>query len=233
MSALDNVHESPHFGEETRRSRRAVLAHAGALSLVAAGAGIASAGAQNATPAATPMASTGATEIPSDEATADQLALAKQQGDAYGQALAAMAQIATVQTKSAGDFTVALVAEKAEGLYMLQGGQLQWTEPGDNNAHLEVGPRDAGDGRFVPGLDISLTLTTSTGEQVGQETMPLIWHPWLYHYGKNWKVPGDGTYHATVTIQPFSGDRHDQTNGKRYAEPVTVEFDIPITTGQK
>ena len=191
------------------------------------------AAAQDATPAATPMASPAAPEVPSDEATADQLALARRQGDAYGQALDAMAQQAAVQTVSAGDFAISLIAEKAEGLYMMQNGQLQWTEPGENNAHLEVAPRDAGDGRFVPGLNMTLALMAPDGTNVGEEAMPLVWHPWLFHYGKNWKVPADGTYHATVTIQPFSHDRHDQDNGQRYAEPVQADFDIEITTGQK
>jgi hypothetical protein len=233
MSSPDDTRDPLTVHGTARRSRRRVLVDAGALSLVAAGVGVASAAAQDATPASTPLSSPGAPEVPSDEATADQLVLAKQQGDAYGQALDAMAQIATVQTMNAGDLVVSLVAEKAEGLYMLQNGQLQWTEPGENNAHLEVAPRDAGDGRFVPGLNITLALRAPDGTEVGEEDMPLVWHPWLFHYGKNWTVPADGTYHATVMIQPFSGDRHDRDNGQRYAEPVQAEFDIEITTGQK
>lgn len=229
MSNLDALGPSFSVGDTGRLSRRRVLTNAGALSIVAAGLSTSVVAAQNATPSASPVAP----EVPSDEATADQLLLAKQQGDAYGQALAAMANQATVVTKSAGDFEISLVAEKAEGLYVLQGSKLQWTDPGENNIHLEVAPRDAGDGRFVPGLDIALTLKTSAGDNVGQETMPLVWHPWLYHYGKNWKVPGDGTYHATVRIEPFTLDRHDQENGQRYTEAVEVEFDIELTTGQK
>ncbi len=173
MSNLDALGPSFSVGDTGRLSRRRVLTNPGALSIVAAGLSTSVVAAQSATPSASPVAP----EVPSDEATADQLLLAKQQGDAYGQALAAMANQATVVTKSAGDFEITLVAEKAEGLYVLQGGKLQWTDPGENNIHLEVAPRDAGDGRFVPGLDIALTLKTSAGDNVGQETMPLVWHP--------------------------------------------------------
>jgi uncharacterized protein involved in high-affinity Fe2+ transport len=144
-----------------------------------------------------------------------------------------MEKEATVVSKPAGDYFLWLVAEKAEGLYVLQDGKLVWTEPGAANAHLEVAVQDAGDGRFVPGLDITLALADSRGKAVAEAAMPFVWHPWLDHYGKNWVVPGDGTYHATVKIAPFKYDRHDQTNGNRYATPVTAEFDIQITTGHK
>jgi hypothetical protein len=46
-------------------------------------------------------------------------------------------------------------------------------------------------------------------------------------------VPGDGTYGATVRIEPFKYDRHDQDNGQRYVDPVEVDFQIEIMTGQK
>lgn len=233
MSALNSVHKLLVSRGEASRSRRRLLREAGALSLAATGVGLKAAAAQNATPSASPVASPAAPEAPSDEATADQLAIAKLQGNDYGQALAAMAKQAAVKSMKAGDFEIWLIAEKAEGLYVLQDGKLQWTKPGDTNAHLEVAPRDAGDGRFVPGLDITLTLKTADGKTVGQEAMPLVWHPWLYHYGKNWKVPGDGTYSATVRIEPFKYDRHDQDNGQRYVDPVEVDFQIEIMTGQK
>lgn len=144
-----------------------------------------------------------------------------------------MAQEVTVVHNPTSDYDVYLIAEKAEGLYTFQDGKLAWTEPGDNNAHLEVAPRDEGDGRFVPGLDVSIFLKTASGDDVGEEAIPFVWHPWLYHYGKNWKVPGEETYHATVKIAPFKYDRHDQTNGNRHADPAEVAFDIDITTGQK
>ncbi len=218
------------------QSRRRLLGAAGAAALVAVAAPARGAIAQDPSPAASPAASpvaVAAREVPSDEATADQLAIAQAEGAAYGRALAAMAQQAEVRTQTAGQYEVSLVAEPAEGLYQVTGGKPAWTEPGDANAHLEVAVRDAGDGRFVPGLTISLALQAPDGSPVATQTMPFVWHPWLYHYGLNWTVPGAGDYTATVRIEPPDFARHDQQNGDRYADPVELTFSIPITPGQK
>jgi hypothetical protein len=215
-------------------SRRHLLVGAGTAAFLAAATTM-TARAQDASPVPSPAASPAAvpSEVPSDEATAAQLALAKQEGDLYGQALAMLAQEATVVTQNAGDFAVSLIAEQAEGLWKLKDSGLEWTDPGSSNAHLEVAVRDAGDGRFVPGLNVSLSLTAPDGTDVGKHRMPFVWHPWIYHYGLNWKVPGDGDYTATVHIDTPTFSRHDQTNGNRYAAPVDIDYTITIKTGQK
>lgn len=113
-------------------------------------------------------------------------------------------------------------------------GQLHWQEPEQENAHLEVCVRDAADGRFIPGLDVYATLLDSSGNEVGTHQQPFLWHPWLFHYGRNWILPGDGTYTLRVRFDPPNFGRHDKTNGQRYTQPVEVEFrDIQIETGQK
>ncbi|MGI8484814.1 MAG: hypothetical protein ACR2OU_11200 [Thermomicrobiales bacterium] len=86
MSALNSVHKLLVSRGEASRSRRRLLMEAGALSLAATGVGLTSAAAQNATPSASPVASPAAPEVPSDEASAEQLAIAKLQGNEYGQA---------------------------------------------------------------------------------------------------------------------------------------------------
>lgn len=92
---------------------------------------------------------------------------------------------------------------------------------------------DAGDGRFVPGLDVEVAVIDAGGAEVGRHTQPLLWHPMLYHYGRNWTVPGDGSYTFRVRVAPASFPRHDKKNGRRYTEPVEVEFaDISVETGQ-
>jgi hypothetical protein len=64
--------------------------------------------------------------------------------------------------------------------------------------------------------------------------MPFLWHPYLYHYGTNAKVPGEGPYTVRVQIQAPTFMRHDPVNGKRYAEPVRVVFeDRRFTPGRK
>lgn len=69
---------------------------------------------------------------------------------------------------------------------------------------------------------------------MGTHAQPFLWHPWLFHYGRNWQVPGDGEYTLRVRIEPPTFHRHDKRNGLRYAEPVEVEFrGVQLETGQK
>ena len=45
-----------------------------------------------------------------------------------------------------------MAVEEAEGMYVPKDGALEWQEPGDRNAHVEVAVRDAAEGRLIPGL---------------------------------------------------------------------------------
>ena len=90
------------------------------------------------------------------------------------------------------------------------------------------------DGRFIPGLDVTVTVSTADGEELGSHPQRFLWHPWLHHYGRNWTLPGDGSYDIAVHIRPAEFMRHDKENGARFAQPVEVEFKgVEITTGQK
>jgi hypothetical protein len=170
---------------------------------------------------------------PSEESTAEQLELARRQGAAYAEALEAMNRESGAQRQRAGDVEIAVVVENAEGMWMRHGDELRWENPRDENAHVEVAVRDAVDGRFIPGLSVSVTLTAPDGREVGTYTQPFLWHPWLYHYGQNWIVPGEGEYRVRVKIAPPDFMRHDYENGNRYAAPIEAEFTVPIKPGQK
>ncbi|MEZ4867815.1 MAG: iron transporter [Caldilineaceae bacterium] len=138
------------------------------------------------------------------------------------------------QTKQTGDYLVGVAVEEAEGLYHRQDGRLVWQEPQDENAHIEIVVADGSDQRFVPGLTVYATLIDTQGKEIGTHEQPFLWHPWLYHYGRNWQVPGDGEYTLRVQIDAPDFSRHDKINGQRYAEPVTVEFTgVKIKAGQK
>lgn len=176
-------------------------------------------------------------EKPSDEADRKQLEMARQEGDAYHRSLLYMAQEVADSggQQRAGDYIVAYAQERAEGMYMLRGeGELEWVEPTDENCHLEISVSDAGDQRFVPYLEVEATLTAPDGEKIGPFEVPFLWHPGLYHYGRNIKVPGDGKYALRVRIAAPTFMRHDKTNGRRYAEAVEAEFkEIEIKTGRE
>lgn len=177
-----------------------------------------------------------ATEKPSDEADRNQIRMAEEEGKAYRKALDYM--VNEVADNGAlqicGDMIVGIAQERAEGMYHLTSpGHLEWREPPDANCHLEVSVSDAGDGRFIPYLEIRATLEKA-GQRIGPVEVPFVWHPGLYHYGINLKVPGDGAYTITVEIAPPRFMRHDKVNGKRYADPVTTIFrDFQVKTGHE
>lgn len=162
----------------------------------------------------------------SDEATAEQLALARTQGKAYLKALNVMVeQVAdTGGEQRAGDYVVAYAIEDAEGLYSFEGEDLVWQTPDQENKHFEISLRDGADDRFVYGATVFLTLTDDQGNELGRNELPLLWHPWLPHYGQNWYVPDGGNYDLKVEVLPPSTPRHDEVNGNRYRDPVEVVF---------
>jgi Fe2+ transport protein len=173
----------------------------------------------------------------SEESTAAQLELAREQGRALQHAVDAMDSESDsgVLAAEAGNYLIAIAVEEAEGMWAGGGETLEWRDPGDENCHVEVCVRDRADGRFVPSLDVSVTLSGPDGAgEVGTHRQPFLWHPWLYHYGRNWHVPGGGAYRVEVRVDAPEFMRHDHENGRRYADPVTVTFDgVEITPGQK
>lgn len=169
----------------------------------------------------------GAVQIPSDEATKEQLALARQQGESLERALMTMIKDVADDGREmeVGPYLVGYAIEKAEGMYKKDdGGELVWQEPDKDNIHVEVSVRDAADGRFIPGLTIHARLVDSQGKDVGLHRQPYIWHPWLYHYGRNWHIARSGDYELEVRIEAPDFPRHDKKNGNRYADDVNVTF---------
>jgi len=52
-------------------------------------------------------------------------------------------------------------------MYMWEGGEPVWTEPEDENLHVEIAVLDASDERFVPCLKVTGTLIDPDGNEVG------------------------------------------------------------------
>lgn len=173
----------------------------------------------------------------SDEADQNQLEMARAEGAAYQRSLDYMVnEVADAGGKQhVGDYIVGFAQERAEGMFMLNGGgQLEWMEPEDENCHLEVSISDAADGRFIPYLKVHASLTAEDGQTLGFTTIPFVWHPGVYHYGRNLKAPGAGRYTLHIRIEPPGFMRHDKVNGKRYAETVEVTFeDVQIKLGRE
>jgi hypothetical protein len=170
------------------------------------------------------------------EATQKQLDLAIAQGDAYGAALEYMTGTVAHgggQTE-AGHYLIGYAVEEAEGMYMFHDGELTWTNPTEENVHIEVAVRDRADGRFVPAVKVFVTVIAPDGTDLGTEEQPLLWHPMIYHYGRNWTVPSDGNYTLKVRVEPPTFMRHDETNGLRFTEVEEVVFEnVSIERGQE
>lgn len=173
---------------------------------------------------------------PTDEATAEGLRLAAQAGDAYERMVRYfVANVATSGSiQQAGDFLVGMATEHAEPLWHLVGDHLELKDPpAEANAHLEVVVMDGADKRFIPQLDVTVTLADDRGNEVGTWDLPLLWHPTMFHYGRSVSVPASGSYSAVVGIAAPAFPRHDEVNGKRYGA-VRVRFDqLRIETGRK
>lgn len=174
---------------------------------------------------------------PLSEAEAAQAGLARAIGESYGRALRALAKEAhDLKDRRDGAWDVAVAEEDAEGWWAPQANrQLRFTfGPGHPNAHLEVLPRDAKTGRFVPSLAVSVRLIPEHGRPVGAKAEPFMWHPWLYHYGENWRVPRSGLYRVKVHLDPPSYPLYGRSLGPDLAHSVDLEFDdVRVETGRK
>ena len=162
-----------------------------------------------------------------DEADAKQLELAKKQGAAYREALEHMANEVADDggMQEAGEYLIGYAIEEAEGMYDWVDGDLVWHEPEEENIHVEIAVCDAADGRFVPAVKVIVTMIDPSGSEVGTHELPLLWHPMLYHYGRNWKVPTEGEYTMRVRVEPPTIMRHDEVNGCRFKELVETTFE--------
>ena len=162
----------------------------------------------------------------SDEASELQLHLARAQGDAFGAALEHMTLAVSDggAERRVGDYWVGYAVERAEGMYEWVAGDLVWREPGETNSLVDITVRDAGDGRFIPSVRVHVKLIDPDGVEVGTHEHPLVWHPVLYHYGRNWELPRDGEYTMRVRVEPPTFSRHDRINGKRCVEAAECEF---------
>lgn len=166
------------------------------------------------------------TMISSDEADEKGLRLGREQGEALERTLRHMIDDVAEggEEKLSGEYLVALAFEEAEGMYERRGEDLEWVEPSDENLHIEIAVRDPADGRFIPGLSVTVCVLDADGTEVGTHEHPLLWHPYLYHYGRNWKLPDRQPFTIRAKIEAPRFPRHDKKNGRRFLKGTEVEF---------
>jgi uncharacterized protein involved in high-affinity Fe2+ transport len=176
---------------------------------------------------------------PASARSEGQLELARGQGEALTRTLHAMWEQATSGAEQpAGDYRVAYAVEYSEAYWHYHGDHFQYAteyeESAAKNCHVEAAPLDARTGRFLPGLQVEATLVGKDGRTVGTRAEPFMWHPWLYHYGENWRVPESGEYRLRLRFAPPSYRRYGREAGRRFASPAEVEFtSVKIESGEK
>ncbi len=164
---------------------------------------------------------------PGDEADRRQFRFAKEEGEKYLASIDYRVKAAQAGgMKNVGDYIVAFVQGKAQGMYdRSSGDELEWIDPQAENCHIEIAVLDAVDKRFVPELKIGVKLLDADRYEVADVHAPFVWHPGFYHYGANVKLAKGGRYDLLVTIDPPTFMRHDRASGKRYSERVRVMFE--------
>ena len=168
------------------------------------------------------------------------LELAKLQGQSLARAYAEMSSAVANDGAQVllGDYRVAYAVEFAETYWHMCDGHLRLNlrpeQSTETNAHVEIAVLDALTGRFLPGLDVWVTLVDADGQVVGTESQHFMWHPWMHHYGRNWRIPGSGHYRLRVHVAPPAWPRAGVDPARRFAQPVDVEFpNVRMLTGQK
>ena len=168
-----------------------------------------------------------------------QQGLATKAGEAYSNTLQAMYKQANDgRDTTSGDYFMAYAIEYSEGYWYEKNDKLIYKTDNElssqTNGHVEVSVRDAKTGRFLHNLNVTASLYGPKGGKIGSKTEMFMWHPWLYHYGENWRVPKGGNYQLKVHIEPPAYRRYGQTLGNQFAQPLNITFNnITIKAGQK
>jgi hypothetical protein len=161
------------------------------------------------------------------------------QGGAMGRAVRAMNQQATSGAgQLSTDYRIEAAVEYAEAYWFCDPTTLAYKSEVEassaENCHIEIAPRDAWTGRFLPELNVTVTVWNANGHEIGTRPEPLMWHPWLYHYGENWRVPLSGRYRIRATFPAPAWRRYGATMGRRFAQGATVEYrELRIKSGEK
>ena len=165
--------------------------------------------------------------------------LAKAQGSAIKRAVDGMIAKTAMDGEQItyGPYLLTYAVEYAEGYWRYKNGKLLYNikveQSAEKNAHVEVAVFDALTGRMIPGFDVETTFLKGN-EQVASVAPTMMWHPWLYHYGNNFRVPKKGKYELLVKTSPPHVRRYGEEFGKKYGESIEQIFtDVDVQTGQK
>ncbi|HKJ40881.1 MAG TPA: hypothetical protein VKA27_02260 [Sunxiuqinia sp.] len=167
------------------------------------------------------------------------LALAVAQGRAEQDALETMmGKVATDgKEEQNGDYLVAYTYDYAAGYWELKAGKLKYNnriiQSTEKNGNIGIIVMDKMTGRFLPNLTISARFLYDLNPIV-KVNPELVWHPWLYHYAQNIRIPGGKSYTLQVHADPPAFRRYDKNIGEIMNKPIDISFsDIKVKSGQK
>lgn len=176
---------------------------------------------------------------PLSDAATWQTDLVQAQGDAYQQTLGVLYNDANDgRAQPVAGYRVGYATDYALAYWEFAGGKLKYAidteESTVENAHVEATVQEARTGRFVPELRVAATLTGPQGQALGTHELPFMWHPWLFQYGENWRVPRTGYYHLRLRADAPAFRRYGRVAGRTLAHGFDVAFDsVRIVTGSK
>ncbi len=165
--------------------------------------------------------------------------ISKAAGNAYVNTLQEMYKQATDGKDTiAGDYFVAVADEYSEGYWLYDNKfryKMENEQSSETNAHIEVAVLDANTKRFMHNLHVTATIYDENEKKINSMMEHFMWHPWLYHYGDNWRVPSAGKkYHIHVHVDPPAYRRYGKIYGKQFTASEDIDFyNIEIKTGQK
>lgn len=165
--------------------------------------------------------------------------LARAQGNAIKRAVDEMITKTAMDGEQIkyGPFLLTYAVEYAEGFWRYKKDKLLYNikveQSAEKNAHIEIAVFDALTGRMIPGFDVE-TKFLKDGEQVESVKPTLMWHPWLYHYGNNFRVPKRGTYKLHVKTSRTDVRRYGKEYGAAFNQDIEHVFtNVDVQTGQK
>lgn len=171
----------------------------------------------------------------SDEATSSELTHALNVGKAVRRQIEWVEREEAVASgeKAAGEYLITYLITPADDYYDIEAAvadlPAHHTTVLPGSAHVAVVIRDAADGRLVPGLIVSATLTGTSAGATKAALLPFGWHEILNRYGENVILP-PSPFTLTVHITAPGYRRHDRVNGDRFRQAVTVRFaDVSVS----
>ncbi|EMA45349.1 fe2+ transport protein [Halococcus saccharolyticus DSM 5350] len=136
-------------------------------------------------------------------------------------------------TRSVGPYTVALMYSYPHRFWNLDGSQTRKTVvESEDSVHLMTTIWDERSGIVIP-VDAGLSAEiVQDGELVSQEVIyPMLSQRMGFHYGANFRLDGNGTYEARVSI---GGTRMRRTGRfeEEFSDPMTATFEFTFDTAE-